>query len=128
MATTKITKRDRYNALLALDAVRADAGMVEFINHEIDLLDRKKSSGTGERKPTAQQVANAGLKDRMVAYINGSDGKHTATDIAKAMSTDTEEISVSRASALLGQLVKAELIVKTIDKRKSYFSAKGVEG
>lgn len=38
----KLTKRDRFEALLKLSEVQADPAMIEFINHEIDLLARKK--------------------------------------------------------------------------------------
>ena len=60
MTIKKITKRDRFNALLALSEVQADADLVAFIEHEIELLDKKNSS---EKKLTAQQTANEGIKD-----------------------------------------------------------------
>jgi hypothetical protein len=40
-----------------------------------------------------------------------------ATDIAKAL-----DVAVQKATALLTQMVKANEIVKNIDKRKSFFS------
>ena len=45
----KITKRERFAQILAIPAVSADPALVEFINHEIELLDRKNS---GEKKLT----------------------------------------------------------------------------
>ena len=38
----KITKRERFQSLLTLSQVQADPGMVEFINHELELLAKKK--------------------------------------------------------------------------------------
>ena len=40
----KPTKRDNFNALLAIPAVAENSTLVEFINHEIELLDKKNSA------------------------------------------------------------------------------------
>ena len=46
MATEKkITKRDRFNELLGIPAVAENEGLVEFIEHEIELLDKKNTAG-----------------------------------------------------------------------------------
>lgn len=133
MATTvKMTKRDYYTRLLMIDAVQADTGMVEFINHELELLAKKSASSKGNttRKPTAQQIANAGIKDRILAMLAENPNRiYSATEIAKAMSTEADEVSTSRASALLSQLVKNNEVTKVTEKRKSYFQhAEPVEG
>ena len=44
----KITKRDNYNALLNIPEVASNAELVAFINHEIELLDRKNKAKSGE--------------------------------------------------------------------------------
>ena len=51
----KITKRERFNSLLSLSEVQANADLVAFIEHEIELLDKKNSS---EKKLTVQQIAH----------------------------------------------------------------------
>ena len=58
--TKKITKRERFNSLLSLSEVQADAGLVAFIEHEIELLDKKNSA---DKKPTAKQSENEAIKD-----------------------------------------------------------------
>ena len=118
MATTKkITKRERFEALLKIDAVKADAGLVEFIEHELDLLAKKNSA---EKKPTAQQVANDGIKD---AILDGmADNRlYTITEIQKEIA-ECAELSNQRVSALVRQLVADGQVVRTEDKRKAYFS------
>ena len=50
-----MTKREMFSAILAIDEVSANAEMVEFLNHQIDLLDSRKG---GIRKPTAKQMEN----------------------------------------------------------------------
>ena len=116
MTTTKITKRDRFNALLNIDAVKADQGLVDFINHELELLARKNSA---EKKPTAQQVANDGIKS---AILDGMEENHlyTITELQKSI-PECAELSNQRVSALVRQMVGVS-IERTEDKRKAYFS------
>lgn len=115
----KPTKRDRFNALLAIPAVAEDAELVEFINHEIELLDKKN---TAERKPTAKQVENAGFKADILAWME-PDTKYLSADVAKGVpSIIAAGISPNRVTAMLTQLVNDGSVIRTEDKRKSYYS------
>ena len=115
----KLTKRDRFEALLKLSEVQADPAMVEFINHEIDLLSRKNA---GDKKPTANQIANDGYKDIIFAEMSANPDKlYTVTDLIKTV-PELAEYTNQRVSALLRQMIDAGSVVKTVDKRKSYFS------
>ena len=115
----KPTKRDRFNALLAITAVAEDAELVEFINHEIELLDKKN---TAERKPTAKQVENAGFKADILAWME-PDTKYLSADVAKGVpSIIAAGISPNRVTAMLTQLVNDGAVIRTEDKRKSYYS------
>lgn len=78
----------------------------------------KKNSA--ERKPTATQVANASLKE---AILNGMEvGKaYTVTDLMKSIGA-LSELSNQRVSALVRQLVEANLVHREEIKRKAYFS------
>ena len=113
----KITKRERFESLLTLSQVQADPGMVEFINHELELLAKKNSS---EKKPTAQQVANEAIKQ---AIVDGMERNHlyTITDIQKNV-PECAELSNQKITALVRQLKEDGVVIKTEDKRKSYFS------
>ena len=115
----KPTKRDRFNALLAIPAVAEDAELVEFINHEIELLDKKN---TAERKPTAKQLENAGFKADILAWME-PDTKYLSADVAKGVpSIIAAGISPNRVTAMLTQLVNDGAVIRTEDKRKSYYS------
>ena len=115
--TKKLTKRDHYNALLALDEVKSNPKLVEFIEHELELLDRKNST---DKKPTAQQTANEAIK---VAILdNMAEGaKYTITDLIKSV-PECADLTNQRVSALVRQLVDEKMVVRTEDKRKAYFS------
>ena len=113
----KMTKREMFESLLKLSAVQADPKMVEFIEHEIDLLNRKNSA---EKKPTAQQVANETTKQ---AILDGMEANrlYTVTEIIKEI-PECAELSNQKVSALLRLLKDECKVIKTEDKRKSYFS------
>ena len=115
--TKKLTKRDHFNALLNLAEVKADPKLVDFINHEIELLDKKNSA---DKKPTAQQTANDSIK---VAILdNMVEGKaYTITDLIKTI-PECADLTNQRVSALVRQLVEAGKVLRTEDKRKAYFS------
>ena len=115
----KPTKRDNFNALLAIPAVAENSTLVEFINHEIELLDKKNSA---ERKPTPKQVENAGFKADIVAYMEPNT-QYLAADLAKSVpSIVAAGISGNRVTAMLTQLVNDGTLVRTEDKRKNYYS------
>ena len=117
MTNKKITKRDRFNALLSIPAVQADAGLVDFINHELELLAKKNSA---DKKPTAQQTANEAIKSAIVEAMEAN-RLYTVTEIQKSVD-ECADLSNQRVSALLRQLKDDGVIVRTEDKRKAYFS------
>ena len=115
----KLTKRDNFNALLAIPAVAENADLVAFIEHEVELLDKKNSA---ERKPTPKQVENAGFKSDILAWMK-PDAKYLSADVVKGVpSIVAAGVSVQRVSAMLTQLVNDGAIVRTEDKHKSYYS------
>ena len=119
MTNRKPTKRDHFNALLAINEVASNPALVEFIEHELDLLNRKN---TAERKPTAKQVENAGYKEAILAYLE-PDVLYSCADVTKGCPACVEaELSPQRVSALLGQLVDAGSLTKTVEKRKAFYS------
>lgn len=114
--TKKMTKRDHFNSLLSIPAVAENPDLVTFINHELELLERKNSA---EKKPTAQQVANQSIKDEILACMV-DDTFYTITDLIKAVPV-CNDMTNQRVSALVRQLVEAEKVVKVVEKRKSFF-------
>ena len=110
--TKKLTKRDYFTAILTKYDLTADEKA--FVEHELELLDRKNSS---DKKPTAQQVANDAMKQTILTSME-RDRLYTATEVQKLCGIESNQ----RATALLTQLKNAGMIAKTEDKRKSYFS------
>lgn len=78
----------------------------------------KKASG--ERKPTATQVANEGLKSAIIAYMAEQPNRlFTISELIKEV-PELAELSNQKVSALVAQLVGVS-VAKTVEKRKSYF-------
>ena len=92
----------------------APADVLDKLNAMLVALDKKNSA---ERKPTAKQTENAGIKSQILAGME-PDVQYTAADVAKSY----EGLTVQRVSALLTQLVNDGALVKTVDKRKSFYS------
>lgn len=120
MAEKKMTKRDRYNMLLAIPAVANDDDLSAFITHELELLDKKSST---EAKPTEKQIANEGYMD---AILEGMEDKtsYTVTALIKAIPA-IGDLTNQRVSALLKKLIDAGRVTKTVEKRVSYFRKVG---
>lgn len=119
MTNKKITKREKFEMLKAMSEVQANPMLMEFIDHELELLAKKNAS---EKKPTAQQVANEGLKQTIVDVLAENGGLMTVTDIQKSCE-ELSELSNQKVSALIRQLKDDGKVEKVEDKRKSYFKA-----
>lgn len=114
----KVTKKDMFNAIKAVEGVASNPEMVAFIDHELELLAKKSNGGT--RKPTATQVANEGLKNTIKAIL--ADGKARTVSEIIAEGAFAEGTTTQKISALCTLLIKAGEVTKTMDKKKSYFS------
>lgn len=108
-----MTKRENYTALRAIVADNAE--LVAFIDHELELLDKKNSKRSD--KPTAKQTANAELADKIYEVIASATEPMTCTAVA-----DMFDISNQKCSALIKTLVDSNRVVRTVEKRVAYFS------
>ena len=115
----KITKREKFEMLKAL--VKDNAMLVEFIDHEIELLDNKKSNGN---KKTNEKVA----KETEIVYnalvsveraVSASE-LIAETDLS-VLANESGVVSTQKVSALLKKLVDGGKVEKYIDKKKTYF-------
>lgn len=113
----KFTKRNALNTLLSLSEVRADERLVKFVEHELELLDNKNK---GEKKPTATQTENEAIKARILEWFPDGE-KFTCSGLVKSCPA-CSELSTPKVSALVNQMVGSGLLVKTTEKRVSYFS------
>jgi hypothetical protein len=113
---------DKYVAIKALlngesaDLSVADA--IEFINERIAITEKKNASGGGERKPTKTQLENEGIKEQIMSVLTDATAPMSIGDIGKEIGIP----SCQKVSALVTQLVKAKLVVRSEVKGKAYFA------
>ena len=113
--TKKMTKREMFEQIKANYNLNTDE--IAFIDHELELLTKKNSA---EKKPTAVQVANEGIKAEILESMEVGK-KYTITDLMKSVPA-CAELSNQRVSALVRQLVTDGSVERTEEKRKAYFS------
>ena len=109
-----MTKREMFAIIRS--AMIDNADVVAFVDHEVELLDKKNSRA---KKPSKNQIANESIKDEILDVLKNADSAMTATQIAEALDS---KYSVNKVSALLTQLKEDNSIVRNVDKRKAYFT------
>lgn len=113
----KVTKRERFAELLAIPEVAKNQDLVDFINHEVDLLTRKSASG--EKKLTANQLENENLKAIIVNSLSAETGM-TITEMIKTI-PELAEFTNQKVSALTTALVKDGKVERRVEKRVTKF-------
>jgi hypothetical protein len=117
MAEKKITKREVINSMLANEVIAQNEVYVAYLKNELALLDKK-----AERKgKSADEVAQVNAIKSAITETLATIGKGTVTEIQKANS-ELSGYSNQKLSALLRAMVADEVVKKTTDKGKSYFS------
>lgn len=115
----KITKRERFVQILAIPAIAENADLTAFIQHEIELLDKKNS---GEKKMTPQQEANAVIKANVLALAQANpDRLFTIGEFLKEVSDLPEDMTSQRMTAIVRQMCDNHLLIRVEEKRKAYF-------
>ena len=120
MTTSKMTKKDYFNAIRAI--VIDNEELVSFIDRELELLNRKSSS---KRKPTERQVENEGLKNLILETLMKNDTLMSIPELQDSI-PELADLKTQRVSALLIALRKEKKVKRTYIKKVAYFSI-GVE-
>lgn len=110
-----MTKREMFAHIATINA--NDAEIVEFCNHEIELLENRKGSKT----PTKNQKANEGIMDTIAEVLGDIEGGVTVTDLI-ASSEGLKDFTNQKISALLRKMVESGRVVKTIEGKKALFA------
>ena len=117
MKEKKITKAQKFEMLKALPQVAENQMLLEFVEHEIELLSRKNSS---EKKPTAQQTANANVANAILEVLSENPNQmYTITEMIKTIPA-CAELTNQRVSALVRGML-GSTIERVEEKRKAYF-------
>lgn len=114
----KITKKDYFKMIL--EVVGGNEELENFVNHELELLDRKSS---GTRKPTKTQEENIGIMETIKAELERIGTPVTISELQEqSEELSKDKFTNQKLSALMKKLVDNKEIVKVTEKKKSYFS------
>ena len=111
-----MTKKEMFTEIRNLVADNAE--MVAFIDHEIELLERKSNS---PKKPTKAQIENNAFKADIVAYLTTADSPKSIKEL-QAEVASLNGLTNQRITHLLTDLVKAETLTKEYVKKTPYYS------
>ena len=111
-----MTKKEMFAEIRKIVADNEE--MVAFIDHEIELLDRKSNSS---KKPTKNQVENDGFKAEIVTYLANADAPKTIKEL-QAEIPSISGLTNQRVTHMLSDLVKAGTLTKEYIKKTPYYS------
>jgi predicted transcriptional regulator len=114
MENKKITKKEMF-ALIAKEVAHNEE-MVAFLEKQIELLDKKK--GSADSKKTEEQRA---VMNIILDTLKVSNEPMTVSMLMKA-NAGLGVLSNQKVSAMLKKLVDNGEVVKTVEKKVSYFS------
>ena len=119
----RLTKKDYFEMIKEVCADRTD--IVDFCNHEIELLSRKNSkSGVTKTQKENEIVANMLIEElaKIGKPITITDLMNTSDIVKNYILENGNNLTNQKISAIFKQLVESQKIVKVVDKKKSYFS------
>lgn len=102
----------------------ADTALIDFVNHQIELLDNKKES----KKQSKEQEENAAYSDAIYEQM-AFERKYSAAELMKELPAVNDwnanhetELSVQKLASLLKPLVDGGKVIKTTEKRRVFYT------
>lgn len=121
----KITKKMRFEEMKGIMEELGKTELVEFIDHEIELIDRKamnRKAGNGKKSQENNAIAEIVLEE--LAKI----GKTTITDLLKKsvvladyVTEDGKTLSNQKITAILKPYIADGTVVRTMEKKSTFF-------
>ena len=116
----KLTKKENFMRVIEVLESKGLTDLVEVMKHEIELIEKKSANKT----QTKTQKENEVVKELILQALAKMDRPVTITEllaenpeVAKATGNSNQ-----KTSALITQLKKAELVIRTQDGKKALFS------
>lgn len=120
--SNKKTLQERFAEVKAfLEEKGASKEMIDFIADRAEKADRKSEN----RKPSATQVANAALSERVYEYLKDCGKKLQIKQMIKEVPAfaEIENCTTQKASAIVRGLLKEGKVERTEEKGVAYFYA-----
>lgn len=130
MTQTKITQKMFFNALknfigegeqITLDGITyTDVMLIEFINSQIDKLNKKNSHKSKADKE--KELLNEKIRNEIIPYLTGIEEPVSTTHLSMVLSDRLGVfISSQRVTPQLTRLVADGVVVKKIEKGKTFY-------
>ena len=120
---TKLTNVLALEMVLGMKEVQANVELVEKLTKMKEQFEKKNKSSVGadgKKVLTAEQKKNEGLKETILEVLT----RYEEPKQVKELIAENEELANytgQKISALMAQLLKAEKVVKVVDKKASKF-------
>lgn len=102
----------------------ADVALIDFVNHQIELLDNKKES----KKQSKEQEENTAYSNAIYEQM-AFERKYSAAELMKELpavgdwnANHETELSVQKLASLLKPLVDGGKVIKTTEKRRVFYT------
>ena len=102
----------------------ADVALIDFVNHQIELLDNKKEN----KKQAKEQEENAAHSDAIYEQM-AFERKYSVAELMKELPAVNDwnvnhetELSVQKLASLLKPLVDGGKVIKTTEKRRVFYT------
>ena len=120
--SNKKTLQEKFAEVKAfLEEHEASEEMIDFIADRAEKADRKSEN----RKPSATQIANAALSERVYEYLKDCGKKLQIKQMIKEVPAfaEIENCTTQKASAIVRGLLKDGKVQRVEEKGVAYFSA-----
>lgn len=120
---TKLTNVLALEMVLGMKEVQANVELVEKLTKMKEQFEKKNKSSVGadgKKVLTAEQKKNEILKETILEVLTRYEEPKQVKDLI-AENEELSEYTGQKISALMTQLVKAEKVIKVIDKKASKF-------
>ena len=115
----KVTKKQRFEQIANL--LKDNAEIVEFCNHEIELLEKKRTNGNKKGNEIAEK--NVELVYQVLSTVERATATELiATNELNELANENGIVTTQKVSAYLNKLVESGRVKKITEKKKTYFS------
>lgn len=115
----KLTKKDNFTAIVEVLKTADRPDLVSVMEHEIELLDKKNSYKSNT--PTANQKENAKIAE-LVPDVLEAGRLYRLSEIKALIPALEKSNGTQRIAAICRKLEAEGTLVKTVDKRVTYYS------
>ena len=104
----------------ALSYVLANCELTDEVREKVEKMKAQfEKKNSAEKKPTANQVANEGIKEAILSSMES--GKlYSITDLIKEVPA-CADLTNQKVSALVKQMISDNLVERVEEKRKAFF-------